>query len=141
MGCGCSNSEADDQTQSKSKLITVRKQSTISTSKGNQSIFYNYRFNNKIFTSENNILIYTIDKFYNNNFVTLYEKRESLVNNTFKDKTVAISYNKGYKLDSPNQDKFFILIDGDIEVFLVGDGHGPFGHKVAQMVCEFIFKV
>ncbi len=45
------------------------------------------------------------------------------------------------KLEMLNQDKFFILIDGNIEIYCLIDGHGPYGNIIAQYCQDLIFKV
>jgi serine/threonine protein phosphatase PrpC len=47
---------------------------------------------------------------------------------------------KGLKDDTPNQDDFSILIDGDTKIFGVFDGHGTNGHKVSHFVHTFLPK-
>ena len=136
---GCCNNRLDNVINvNKSKL---KKKHTFSSNRGNENVFADYVFSNNLFNAEENLIIFTKDKYSKNQFVTMSAiEKENVENSTFKDKNIAISYSKGLKLDCPNQDKFFIIIDGDFEAFCVLDGHGPFGHKVAQFVEEFFFK-
>lgn len=136
--CGCNARVENNLGVSKTKL---RKNLTASSNKGGENPFFNYKFNSKALNGDENLIIYTKEGFTKSNFVSINDQyKESVENSTFKDKSIAISYSKGYKIDSPNQDKFFVCIDGDLEVFTLLDGHGPFGHKIAQFVQEFFFS-
>lgn len=140
MGCNCGCGVRVESVTSTQKQ-KIKKTTSKDSNKLSNNVFYDYAFSNNLFNVEENILIYTIEKFTKNQFVTLNSnQKETLENSTFKDKSIAITYSKGYKLDTPNQDKFFIIIDGDLEVFAIIDGHGPFGHKVAQYIEEFFFQ-
>lgn len=139
--CGCNARVESNPASSKAKL---RKNPTASSNKGGENPFFNYKFNSKALNGDENLIIYTKENFTKSNFASRNDindlHKESVENSTFKDKSIAISYSKGYKIDSPNQDKFFVCIDGDLEVFTLLDGHGPFGHKIAQFVQEFFFS-
>lgn len=140
MGCSCDCGARTIDPQ-KDKEEAASKSDLIEDKYLSKSVYSNYEFLNNVFNVEENIIICTIEKFNKNNFVTLnYNKHETVEKNTFKDKSLVISYNKGIKEESKNQDKFFILIDGDLEVFCLLDGHGPFGDKLAQNVQNFFFK-
>lgn len=140
MGCSCGCSARVESNHNLQRQ-RIRKTYSKDSNKVSTNVFYDYIFSNNLFNVEENILIYTIDKYTKNQFITLNSnQKESLENSTYKDKSIAIVYSKGYKLDTPNQDKFFIIIDGDLEIFALIDGHGPFGHKVAQFIEEFFFS-
>ena len=141
MGCSCGCRERPEtiniKTKEKVNKISIRKNNN----KLSNNIFYDYNFSNNLFNAEENAIIYTIENFTKNQFITLNNnQKEQIENSTYKDKSLAIYYIKGYKLDTPNQDKFFIIVDGDFEVFCLIDGHGPFGHKLAQYIEEFFFS-
>ena len=137
--CGCcSTREEKTITSNKQKL---KKNDTINSIKLQNNSIYNYNFKNNNFNIDDNIIIFTANKYIKNQFITLNSlKKETIENSTYKGKSLAISYSKGYKIDCPNQDKFFILIDSDVEVYVVLDGHGPYGHKIAHFVEEFFFE-
>lgn len=67
--------------------------------------------------------------------------KDYTANNTFKSQGAAVGYSKGHNIDIPNQDKFLILLDGNIEIFIVVDGHGPYGSQIAQIIQDNLFKV
>ena len=137
--CGCSTREEKVISSTKPK---TRRSNTLNSIKLQNNLFYEYNFNNSLFNSEDNILIFTADRYTKNQFITLNpQQKETIENSSFKDKSLAICYSKGYKIDCPNQDKFFILIDSDMEVYVILDGHGPYGHKIAQYVQEYFFEV
>ena len=53
---------------------------------------------------------------------------------------IAYSCKKGVK-PSPNQDDFFILIDGEMKIFGVMDGHGIYGHFCSDFVKQLLPKL
>ncbi len=72
----------------------------------------------------------------------MYEKFAEITrSNIYKTNGVAVGYSKGNKIDPNVQDKFFILLDGNIEIFCVVDGHGPYGNILAQNIQDKIFRV
>lgn len=49
------------------------------------------------------------------------------------------SCKKGLKPESPNQDSFsVVIVENDIALYCVYDGHGPFGHDVSDLARESI---
>lgn len=92
---------------------------------------------------QSNLLLFTSYENYNNDFNSLKEqegvKKENL---SFKstEHLLAMGYKKGYKLEFVNQDKFFVFLDGSLEVYCFIDGHGPFGNKVAQIAQDKIYN-
>ena len=152
MGCGCSNNQSLIFPPNSSR--PPHAQSTIHidhTAKMHLDLFNNtYRFFNfkskiPIDDSSNiNILLYTLP--YNStgdSFVSLSKfKEEKAECNNYKGSgdNLLISYNKGEKLnDLFNKDKFFVLIDGDFQVYCLIDGHGPFGDLIGQIVQDKLF--
>ena len=106
----------------------------------NENQYHNYKF--KI-GSVNNLLLFTTLSNGNSEFFSNSEKmKEKTEKYSFKsmNHSLAVGYRKGYKLEFKNQDKFFVLIDHSIEVFCLLDGHGPFGHVLAQIIQDNIFK-
>jgi hypothetical protein len=143
MGAGCSNrpetsAEEDDMDFKLIKSATKRHSVVAKRSTG--SLYHNYEFLN-ISTMSSNLLMFTSIKNFNNDFTVIEgEKKEISSSNTFKLQGVAVGYYKGYKLDVHNQDKFFILVDGNVSIYCLIDGHGPYGEIVAQMAQDYIFK-
>ena len=48
---------------------------------------------------------------------------------------------KGLKVDCPNQDDYFAIIDQNSQLFGVFDGHGPFGHDISDYVHKNLPKI
>ena len=61
--------------------------------------------------------------------------------NFFKSEGVALGYSKGNKIENFIQDKFFVLLDGNIQLFCLIDGHGPYGSVIAKLIQDKLFKV
>jgi hypothetical protein len=147
MGGGCSarvkdleDSESKERPQRQNFL---KKMSSISKKKSFTSIYHLYQYRNTSYNN-NNLLVFTTISNYKNDFVALDEGyKDHNCANTFKAEAqgVTIGYSKGYKLDVCNQDKFFVLLDGAVEIFCLIDGHGPYGNIVAQIVQDKFFKV
>jgi len=114
-------------TNSKSPILTTYK-------------LFQYKYNNSYLNT--NLLIYTSHENMNNDFKVMDEKNDEITkSNIFKASGVAVGYWKGNKIDPNNQDKFFVLLDGNIEVFCVVDGHGPYGNILSQSIQDKLFKV
>lgn len=143
MGAGCSNnpetSPEDDDMDFKIVKSSTKRDSVVP-KRSSGSVYHNYEFLN-IATMSTNLLMFTSIKNFNNDFTVIEgEKKEMTASNTFKLQGAVVGYYKGYKLDVHNQDKFFILVDGNVSIFCLIDGHGPYGEIVAQMAQDFIFK-
>lgn len=54
---------------------------------------------------------------------------------------LAVICKKGLKPESPNQDDFCLLIDGENVIMGVFDGHGPYGHNVSDYVHALLPKL
>ena len=54
------------------------------------------------------------------------------------DHNIAIYYSKGSK--EKNQDKFFLIINDQLEIYCVVDGHGPYGDILAQITENLCFE-
>ena len=90
-----------------------------------------------------NLLLYTTYLNTSNEFNSLVENSESkLEKGTFKSSNhaIAIGYKKGYKLEFVNQDKFCIFLNGNLDAFIIIDGHGYFGNKLAQICQDILFE-
>lgn len=86
-------------------------------------------------------IFYTQNHLKNNEFYIVEEGSYENVGENFKNYGLCITYNKGNKLDLPNQDKFFILISKNVEIFCLLDGHGPFGHDIAESIQNEMFHI
>jgi hypothetical protein len=143
MGSGCSNSIVDTTDiknfkKLRSSYVTL---STMQNKKINSTIYHNYQYKN-VNISSLNFVMFTSMNNLNNEFTAVEgDKKDNPCYNSYKIPGVAIGYSKGYKLDVHNQDKFFILIDGNVEVYCMLDGHGPYGNVIAQYAQDLIFKV
>jgi serine/threonine protein phosphatase PrpC len=51
---------------------------------------------------------------------------------------LSVTCKKGLKSDAPNQDDYFIVLDGKSVLLGVFDGHGPFGHDVSNYVHKYL---
>ena len=115
------------------------------------NIYINYQFEfnpieeNNQSKQNNNILIYTA-KYNPNGSTFIYcDKSKHFESETteFREtpNKLSLYYSKGVKSSIfLNQDKFFLLIDGDFEIYCLIDGHGPFGDIIAQIVQDKIFQ-
>lgn len=151
MGCGCSNKqtiEFPDDRNDKKKLTQITEGGKAPMRLGILNNTYRFfTFKSKIPIDDinnNNILLYTLP--YNptgNSFVSLSKEREERGEcSSYKgtSNNLLVAYNKGEKLsDYFNKDKFFVLIDGDYQVYCLIDGHGPFGDLIGQIVQDFVF--
>ena len=147
MGAGCSNRPATVSTKDTDKKLNS-KFALSSFQRNNHSIklsstskYQKYQYRND-HEKENNLLIFTQMVNYMNDFYVLNEENiGTSYSNIYKSKGIAVGYSKGYKLDVFNQDKFFVLLDGGLEIYCVIDGHGPYGNIIAQIVQDNIFEV
>lgn len=112
---------------------------------------YNNEMSNVIVASWLNNLGYPEkpyeDKFLFFNSETLLNNREILEHfnpkNTkklFADKNIEFISKKGGQ-DGPNQDNFFIIVQGKqgkIKIMGLFDGHGLYGHKISSLVMSFM---
>jgi serine/threonine protein phosphatase PrpC len=63
-----------------------------------------------------------------------------MIDNELKRRGIGYACKKGAK-SAPNQDDFFILIDGDTTILGVFDGHGLFGHYCSYAVQQLFPKL
>lgn len=54
---------------------------------------------------------------------------------------IAFACKKGLKPESPNQDDFCVVLEGETIMLGVFDGHGPFGHDVSNFVHALLPKL
>lgn len=140
------NFEANEGNQNK-KIDMVRSINNLShstpalTSKRTFTSKYNlFNFSN---TSKSSLILYTSPTYQDNEFFSITTpKKESKEQGQFKSSLnkIAVSYNKGFKPENINQDKFFIIIDGNNEIYCLIDGHGPYGHIIGQIIQDKIFN-
>ena len=90
-----------------------------------------------------NLLLYTAYSNSSSEFNSKIENNEPrLEKGTFKSSnhSIAIGYKKGYKLEFVNQDKFCVLLNGNLDAFIIIDGHGYFGNKLAQICQDLLLQ-
>ncbi len=133
----------EEDIQNTNTSVKLKKKNSYHNSKSPIITTYKlFQYKNNSQFSNTNSLMYTSYDNSNNDFNILDGKyNEILRSNIYKTNGVAIGYSKGNKIDPNNQDKFFILLDGCIEVFCIIDGHGPYGNILAQTILDKIFKV
>lgn len=120
----------------------LKRLSNIQMNSGNIINVYSlFQFKNSKFRDENLLIFPYQDSLYNQFIVLDQEYNESIKYNSNKWNGIGVGYSKGNKADYYIQDKFFVLLDGNIEVFCLVDGHGPFGNIVAQIIQDKIFQV
>jgi hypothetical protein len=144
FGCSCPVRVKDDIDNNENKNNKVRlslnKKNFSGTMRFQISIYHGYEYRN-INNANTNLLIYTnIDNFHSEFYVIDEANKSTATSSIYKNSGIAVGYMKGYKLDVQNQDKFFILIDGEVEIYCVIDGHGPFGNIIAQIIQDKFFK-
>lgn len=54
---------------------------------------------------------------------------------------VSVVCKKGYKLNCPNNDGFFVFHMGGCTICCVLDGHGPFGHDICNIVQQDLIRL
>ena len=59
--------------------------------------------------------------------------------NTLREKGLVMVCKKGHS-GYPNQDSVFTLIDGDLKIYCVADGHGVNGDKVASFALSMLLN-
>jgi hypothetical protein len=146
MGFGCScpvrvkEDDDSDNTKSGKTRLSLNKKNFSGTMRFQISVYHGYEYKNTSYASTN-LLIYTnIDNFHSEFYVVDETNKGNPTSSIYKNSGIAIGYMKGYKLDVQNQDKFFVLVDGETEIYCVIDGHGPFGNIIAQMIQDKFFK-
>ena len=106
------------------------------------SVYQSVTFTQNLLLNSN-LLLYTSYINTANEFNSFVENTEhKLEKGTFKSSnhTLAIGYKKGYKLEFVNQDKFCIFLNGNLDAFMIIDGHGYFGNKLAQICQDCLFE-
>jgi hypothetical protein len=146
MGAGCSKrpeviNEIDTEESQTRASIPNGKKKVLSFVKkiSNCSIYHDFQYNDP---SSKNHLVFTQMHNYKCDFTTLDEKFvENTCSSIYKSNGITVGYVKGYKLDVYNQDKFFVLFDGSLEIYCLLDGHGPYGNIIAQIIQDKFFRV
>ena len=93
-------------------------------------------------TSQQSLILYTSPTYQGNEFISLTQtKKERKEQGQFKSSVngIAVSYNKGFKMENVNQDKFFIILDNNTEIYCLIDGHGPYGHIIGQIIQDKVY--
>jgi hypothetical protein len=139
--CNCSVRVVEkNEEKSSTKESTFKKTQGSLSTKYFCSVYNLYEYNNTKY-NHNNLIVYTNINNFTNDFVVIDELlKDSIHSSLYKNPGIGIGYSKGYKLDFQNQDKFFILLDGDVEIYCLIDGHGPFGNIIAQIIQDRFFK-
>ena len=144
---GCSNSRelinsSNESEFEKNDISNIQEIEDIKQIHNMSNIYQNIKFKTSLLTNSN-LLVYTTIMNTSSDFVSYIEstkeKQEKL---SFKSSNhkIAIGYRKGYKLEFVNQDKFCILLNGSIDSFIMIDGHGYFGDKLAQFCQDAFFE-
>ncbi len=147
MGGGCNKGlkkqDAVERPKKENEFKRLVRSSSINTPRSPLiTAFKLFQYKNTSNFTNTNLLIYTSYDNTNNDFNILDDKLSEITrSNIYKTNGVAVGYSKGNKIDPDVQDKFFILLDGNIEIFCIIDGHGPFGNILAQNIQDKIFKV
>lgn len=106
------------------------------------SVYQSVSFTTNLLMNSN-LLLYTSYINTTSDFNSLMENsKEKLEKLTFKSSnhTIAVGYRKGYKLEFVNQDKFCIFLNGNLDAYIIIDGHGYFGNKLAQICQDILFE-
>ena len=106
------------------------------------SVYQSVSFTTNLLMNSN-LLLYTSYINTTSDFNSLMENsKEKLEKLTFKSSnhTIAVGYRKGYKLEFVNQDKFCVFLNGNLDAFIIIDGHGYFGNKLAQICQDILFE-
>lgn len=106
------------------------------------SIYQSVSFSTNLLMNSN-LLLYTSYINTTSDFNSIMENsKEKLEKLTFKSSnhTIAVGYRKGYKLEFVNQDKFCIFLNGNLDAYIIIDGHGYFGNKLAQICQDILFE-
>ena len=106
------------------------------------SVYQSVSFTTNLLMNSN-LLLYTSYINSTSDFNSIMENsKEKLEKLTFKSSnhTIAVGYRKGYKLEFVNQDKFCVFLNGNLDAFIIIDGHGYFGNKLAQICQDILFE-
>ena len=150
MGCSSSKELIKLKTEKESvekDIVEPEEAGTIKNLQKKTSIYQSVIFTQN-FLLNSNLLLYTTYSNLSSEFNSKVENNDSrLEKGTFKSSShsIAVGYRKGYKLEFVNQDKFCIFLNGNIDAFIIIDGHGYFGNKLAQicqdLLCEFVLNI
>ena len=106
------------------------------------SVYQSVSFTTNLLMNSN-LLLYTSYINTTSDFNSIMENsKEKVEKLTFKSSnhTIAVGYRKGYKLEFVNQDKFCVFLNGNLDAFIIIDGHGYFGNKLAQICQDILFE-
>jgi hypothetical protein len=142
MGGGCTKSLNNTQINIEGSKSLILQKPSVTDSKQNYNCYKDFRFKEKLNNNNINIFIYTSNENINSDFNILDHNYNKISrSNIYKTNGIAIGYSKGNKINPNLQDKFFILLDEDIQIYCITDGHGPYGHILAQAIQDKIFQV
>lgn len=106
------------------------------------SIYHSVKFSQNLLINSN-LLLFTSYMNTTSEFTSIVENTDPKPEKgTFKSSnhSIAIGYRKGYKLEFVNQDKFCVFLNGNLDAFIIIDGHGYFGNKLAQICQDSLFE-
>ena len=145
MGCSSSREIIKPDTEKESDEKDVPNPEDVGSVKyleNKLSIYHSVKFSQN-FVINSNLLLFT-------NYLNTASEFNSFAENTvpkiekgtFKSSnhSIAVGYRKGYKLEFVNQDKLCVFLNGNIDAFIIIDGHGYFGNKLAQICQDALFE-
>ena len=106
------------------------------------SIYKSIKFTQNLLLNSN-LLLYTSYSNLSSEFNSRIENNDAkLEKGTFKSSnhSIAVGYRKGYKLEFVNQDKFLVFLNGNLDAFIIIDGHGYYGNKLAQICQDLLLE-
>ena len=145
MGCSSSQevTKPDIEKESEEKdIVNPEDIRSVKYMQNKVSIYHKVKFSQN-FLINSNLLLFT-------NYLNTASEFNSFAENTVpkiekgtyksSNHSIAVGYRKGYKLEFVNQDKLCVFLNGNIDAFIIIDGHGYFGNKLAQICQDALFE-
>ena len=145
MGCSSSKEllkSINDKEEEDKELSNPQELAEMKNFQKKLSIYQSVSFTTNLLMNSN-LLLYTSYINTTSDFNSIMENsKEKIEKLTFKSSnhTIAVGYRKGYKLEFVNQDKFCIFLNGNLDAYIIIDGHGYFGNKLAQICQDILFE-
>ena len=146
MGCSSSSKELlkslNDKEAEEKEISNPQDLAEMKKLQKKFSVYQSVSFTTNLLMNSN-LLLYTSYLNTTSDFNSIMENsKEKLEKVTFKSSnhTIAIGYRKGYKLEFVNQDKFCVFLNGNLDAYIIIDGHGYFGNKLAQICQDILFE-
>jgi serine/threonine protein phosphatase PrpC len=146
MGCSSSSKELlkslNDKDAEEKEISNPQELAEMKKLQKKFSVYQSVSFTTNLLMNSN-LLLYTSYLNTTSDFNSIMENsKEKLEKVTFKSSnhTIAIGYRKGYKLEFVNQDKFCVFLNGNLDAYIIIDGHGYFGNKLAQICQDILFE-